>query len=778
MALGDFFKKQEGGPEHFWSLVIGKTWVQAAIWRVVGEATEVVSEGSTASWQDGNDESLVEAADGSLSAAAANIGDDVSEPNKVVFGLSPSWIQDGTIKQERLGILKKLSNELELTPAGFVVIPEAITHYLKAREGAPPNTILVGLADDAIDVTLVQNGRNLGTVEVGQSISLGSDVSEGLSRLPSVSQYPSRILLYNHKVGNLEDARQNLFEANWEKVKVPFLHTPKVEILPEDVAVTAVSLAGGAEVGQAKSIILPNREEETAENEEAGEEIAGDEFSLPQERGQEEVKDLGFVRGGDVAEQELISVGGTQAPETSKFQSSPVSFGERSQTSEDHKFDYAVGEIAPPKRVKLAGAGYILRAFTSFFSNIRLPSFGLRGAGMLGVASTGFILLLAGGGLAYWYLPTAQVTVYVAPRKLEKTLKLTVDSKLTVVDQAKKIIPGLTRDVNVSGDKTATTTGEKTVGEKARGPVTILHVGGSALLKSGTTLIGPNNLKFTLDNDTTVASGSSLTKPSKATALITAANIGAEYNLASDTEFSVGNFAKSDFVATNDNALSGGTSRSVSAVSEDDRANLEKELTNELLSWGTEELKKSLSENEVLVAEAATLMAEAKDFSHKTGEEASTLKLSLAGKVTATIIPQDAVNLLVMSELEKDVPGGYTLKSDQISVNYKIERPQPKTQTKTGTSQTAKKTETDERIVSKAELKISAEIVANLLPKVNPEELAQAISGKYPTVAREYLATTPGYKRADISLSIQLPGKLGTLPRIAKNIIVEVASEQ
>lgn len=758
MALGNFFKKQEGsGPEHFWSLVIGKTWVQAAIWRVVDEATEVVSEGSTANWQDGNDESLLEAADGSLSSAAAAIGNDVSEPNKVVFGLSPSWIQEGTIVQERLGILKKLSNELELTPAGFVVIPEAITHYLKSKEGAPLNAILVGLAEDVIDITLVQNGRGLGTVEVAQSISLGSDVAEGLTRLPSVSQYPSRILLYDHKVGNLEDAQQNLLDTNWESVKIPFLHTPKVEILAEDVAVTAVSLAGGAEVGEAKSVVLPDSSQDLDEPEETQE--IGEQGEVRNEVSAEEI---GFVRDTDVAEQEVVPVQETQLQEITPVRSASV--------------DYATGESSLSGRAKV---GSLFSALSSAFSGIRFPSFGMRGAGMLSVVGFGIILLLLGGGLLYWYIPTSNVTIFVAPKKLEKSLKLTVDPKLTVVNQADKIIPGIAKDAKVSGDNTASTTGERIVGDRAKGQITIGHVGGSALLKSGTVLTGPNGLKFTLDNDTTVASGSGVFTPSKTQAALSAADIGAQYNLASGSKFSVGSFSKDSFEAQNENAFSGGTSRSVSAVSEEDRLKLEKELTAELLTRGLEDLKSSLTEREVLIQDSATLIADTREFSHKAGDETSTLKLTLAGRVAVMVVSQDSVNVLVMSDLEKDVSQGYALKADQIDVTYTVVKVQPKTSVKKTTQkQAATLPVVETKIDPNSPINLEAQIVANLLPKIDPQEIARAISGKQTAVAREYLATTPGYLRADITFTFKLPGKFETLPRIAKNIFIEVASDQ
>jgi hypothetical protein len=75
--------------------------------------------------------------------------------------------------------------------------------------------------------------------------------------------------------------------------------------------------------------------------------------------------------------------------------------------------------------------------------------------------------------------------------------------------------------------------------------------------------------------------------------------------------------------------------------------------------------------------------------------------------------------------------------------------------------------------------KFNVQISANVLPSINTDEVAAKISGKYPAIAEEYLTTTiPGFDRAKIVLSPSLPGKLGSLPRVPKNITVEIAAEK
>lgn len=761
MVLDKIFNKPQENVELFWSLVIGRDWVQAGIWRVVGQTTEIISEGVSTSWQEDNIESLVTAADSSLSSAAGNVEEGQEEPNKVVFGLLSSWVEEGSIKKERLGDLKRLSSELELFPAGFVVLPESIVHLIKAREGAPLNAILVGLTNDSVEVNLIQSGKILGTAEVARSVSLGADVAEGLARLPVLTQYPSRILLYDHKAGSLDDARQNIIDADWDELNVSFLHVPKVEILPDDVGVTAVSLAGGAEVGQAKEVVFPAQEEE--EIEEDNEAVTTEEYSK-EEKNVGEAKDLGFLEGMDIAQK--------------AFPLQPESIGAEVVNTEEPVKDFAPIQQRPSLENKIEEKTKQDRDLVKK-SLPRLPIFPLRipkfsfgkAKGIIVLLFVGLGLILVGGGIVYWYLPKASVVVYVAPKKLEKTIIFTVDPNITVIDKEKKIIPGSIKEAAVSGEKTASTTGSKTVGERARGKVTIFHVGGAMLLKSGTTLSGPGGLKYTLDDNVQVASGSSLANPSKVQALTSAGDIGAQYNLAGSTEFSVGNFSKADFVAQNLDALSGGTSRTVSAVSESDRVDIENELSKELVGKGSSEIDNQLGGKEVLIEDSSSFKAVEKKFSHRVGEESSNLKLSMSGRVAATAISKDDLNSLIFSELEKDVPSGFSLKQDQLEVTFKQQETNEQKDNK-------KDKKVEEKKNDKTAKTFVAAVRANFLPKVITSDISKEITGKNPQDAKRYLSKIPGYTGAEISFNFILPGKLGTLPRVSKNISVEVSAEK
>ena len=68
-------------------------------------------------------------------------------------------------------------------------------------------------------------------------------------------------------------------------------------------------------------------------------------------------------------------------------------------------------------------------------------------------------------------------------------------------------------------------------------------------------------------------------------------------------------------------------------------------------------------------------------------------------------------------------------------------------------------------------------VAANLLPSIDPKEVAKKIAGKYPNLAENYLSSIPGFVRAEFRIKPLLPGKLGTLPHVAGNMSIEFSKE-
>jgi hypothetical protein len=752
--------KQE---EHYWSIAIEANFIQAAIWTIEDSITKVVATGSVTRWE--TEEDLVTAADTSLSSAVANLEDPNVEPSKCVFGVPPSWVQSGQIAREHLDKIRQICNKLSLEPTGFVVLSEAIAHFIKSDEGAPLNGVVIGVGATQIDVSVFRLGNLSGSVEVGRSVSVADDVVEALVRFQTGDPLPSRFLLYSGKSGELEDVRQNLITADWLgelKEKLTFLHTPQVEIIDADRKIIAVSLAGASEIAQVTGVEVPKPVEEQQLQQihnqvsapEAEEVVPEEELEGPTP------EDVGFTineelesRLPDETDNNLTEAQPLyHAPPAPKVIVPPFIFASKKKVMDLFsklkstrlpRKQHSIPVATPPHSEIHTAHMHKVPPIHTTMPPTKRPL--LLGGIVFGV-------LLVGGFLAWWMLPKAEITIFIAPRTLEKNIDVQVDSSLTTADIEKRTIPGQERTITVNGDKTTSTSGRKTVGEKAKGSVQIRN-GTSVGIKvnAGTALFGPNDLKFTTDASASVSAAESPSNPGSGNVNVVAESIGAEYNLAQGETFKVGNYPKSEVDAVVAENLSGGSSREITAVSSEDQKSLEASLLQELTDQGKSQFVSGLSEDEVFIPDSLTTVVGSKSFSNKVGDEASSLRLSLQVEVKGLIIRRSDLNSLAVAILQEQVPGGFVLREDQVEVDFNAVN--------------GGKT-------------FDTSFQANLLPEVDPDEVKNKIAGKYPTIAQDYLATIPGFVRAQIKVNPLFPGGLGTLPRVVGNIDIIISAEQ
>ncbi len=749
MDLKKFLPNQDkrADVEHFWALSIEPGWVQAAVWRIVDDQAHVLYASPVSAWEE--DEELISASDAALSSAVQNFPEDVKEPSKTVFGVVSSWVADGEIKEEYLEKIKKLCGELSLIPVGFVVLSEAIAHYYKAKEGASLNAVVLGLYEEFVEVSVFNMGNLTGSTKVARSVSLVDDVSEGLSRVLSGNSVPSRFILYDGKESELETARQDLIKVNWDDFpNFKFLHTPKVEIVDPEEKVNAIALAGASEMANVSKIKAPVKIETAEELNDLEEKpIEEDNFTSKVTS-----KDLGFVVDEDIEK--------VRRNEDEQVEPNEPELRINDETSNNMpvnavKQDMPVDEIKPEKPPKI---GLLTNTISRLKPRLKFPSpfkkFGSVANRAVIFAVLFFVLILAGIFAAWWFAPRATITIYVAPKKLEEKVDIVVDPNAQEADIANRIIPGEILKASVEGDKTKSTTGTKTVGEKAKGEVTIYRTGPQINLTAGTVLHGPESLKFTLDNDTQVSSGSA-SSIGQTKASVTAEDIGAQYNLASGTSFSIGNYSASDIEAKNESSFSGGSSREITAVSKEDQTELTSDLIDELKSKAKNDLLDNLSDNRIFIDESVVATASSTTFSSKVGDEASTLKLTMDMDIQALAVDKDKLVSLAQDILKDKVPSGFLLRGEQITPNFQFEKQE------------------------KGIYKMTTTFDANLLPQVDPLEIAKKIAGKYPTLAEDYLVKEiSGFSRAEIKIKPNFPGRLGTLPHLSKNIDVIISAEK
>lgn len=697
----DFLQKPKATKENFWALLIEPEWISSAIWQITDGKVEIISTSPATRWE--ND--LIEAVDTSLSACTQSLPEEVPDPTKTVFGVPNAWIDGGNIKEEYLEKLKKVCQDLSLVPSGFVVLSEAISHYYKQEEGVHLTGVVVGISTETLDISIFSTGKLIGTTNVFRSISIEEDMTEGLSRLGTNQEnFPSRIILFNQKEHELEEVKNSLDGVDWNKIgNSKFIHTPRIEIFDPAKKIMAVALAGGSELGEVNGFVEQQAPEVRPET--VVEELPIEEISNFEEPSDVTAEDLGF----SVSPQQTHSV---------PMESAPSAMPKLPSLPELPKFNF--------KKPKI----------NFNFNKLSLGSKPLIMGGSL------ILTMLVAGFLLWWFLPKATVTIYVSPKKLEESITLGVGSD----------IKGEEIEVSVSGEKSKSTTGTKTVGEKSKGSVKIQN--GTAFpisLPSGTVLVSSSDLKFVTTKSASVSGALSPSTPGTATIDIEAGSIGSEYNLAKDEVFKVGNYPKAEVDGSSVDALTGGSSRQISAVSEDDRKKLLAELTEELTSEAKQKLSEKISGDNILIESSFQNTIDEEDYSNKVGDEATNLKLSLSLTIKGVSVSKNELSSLSKKSLDGKVPSGFILRDDQISYDF-------------GTSE--------------EEGKFDVRISANLLPSIDTVSVAKQISGKYPAIAESFLANIPGFVNAEVRLKPILKGKLGTLPHISKNIDVIITAEK
>ncbi|GAB4026138.1 MAG: hypothetical protein Fur0011_0770 [Candidatus Microgenomates bacterium] len=742
--------KKESVDKSFLALVLSDHRVQAAVWKVVGTATEIVSLGTPVEW-DGDvatTNELIQAVDATISSATE--GFDL-EPNEIVLGLANAWVDSNGIKQSKKDLIKNICQELSLKPIGYVVIADTIVKYLKMQEGAPPTSILIQVDRRCVTLSLVEFGGIKYTVSVGSSDDISSDVAEGLSNLPPDVSLPSRFILVS-AMENTSDLVQSLTAFDWQK-SFSFLHTPKIEALPKDVEVHATAVAGGSEVAASLGFSLePNNQLSPNEN--------------PAEINQQELKavvptaaDFGFHPS---SAKELSEVLNSARDKIVKSESSKNTSPDNEKEVQDNSDDTTGLEeqedlVRDKKKLSLK---FNIPTLPSFKINLkpqlsRMSKLKLVSGNRIIYTVIALVLVAISALATYYYVPSATVSITIQARPITETINITLKDGATQVDQNSSTIPASYSTKEISGQDEIAVTGTKIVGDPSVGEVTIYNR--TSLPKTflkGTTL-SANSLKFTLDSDVTVASKSAgadyVDVPGKANVKITASAFGAAGNLQSGTEFTIASFTKDSFVAKNDSALFGGTSKEVTVVSESDKKALLKSLKAKLSA----KLKDSLlsdqnsGENFFVVEDDLKIVEE--NYSSKVGDTATSLSADVTLSIGILTYNQADIQQLVKNTIETSVPSGYLRTEIPPTITLR-----------------------DTKLLEDNNVTGVADITLYVVPNIDSLGIIEAIKGKKYAAASAFLSSVPSVVGSQITLSPNLPPRLASLPHNSGRITIKV----
>lgn len=734
--------------EFFLALIFESDKVSSILFKEQEKTLVIMaSRESSIDLEDASVESLVITCDNVISRLEMSL-EEGATLEKTIFAVPHSWVEEGRIKQVRLSQLKKISEELALTPMGFIISVEAIIAFLQKKEGAPVSGIFVELSEKYLTIFIVRGGNIIETKHGVITDGVEATVEALLGQVTNLDVLPSKIVLLHNK--EAEVVQQKFLAHHWTK-DLPFMHLPQVAILDKGFENEAIINGVATQLNvEVKGDVAVSTAEEIGKDED---EVAPTSGSF------------GFLQDEDIAtvtEKPQIKSSDDEEFSFSEDEKGPVVKHHGIEQKEEMQDEQMFEEDRPEMEDKTLDKSKIsFSKVLSMFSGILTPGTFSNIPKMVGngrkflVPFTALIVVIVAICLYYAFILKAQVIIFTDKKAFKEdslNITLTTSGDSSFSDKTLKVS---TLDEEVKGEEQQETTGQKDTGKKAQGTITVFNkTDKKQEVDKGTTVTSSNDLEFTLNDSVSVASTSSFaTSFSSDQVKVTASNFGKEYNLPSQTNFTIKGIATSDLFGRNDSAFSGGTKEEIQVVASKDLQALEDTITKRLFDKAKSQAIAQLSTDEALVP--AYLAADFKDktFDKKEDDTAKNVKLTATVDYTLGVYKKDELSNFISSSSNFDVPSQFKLSSAESSISISD----------------IKQNKND----------ISAKLSFNAVfkPQLDTTKIPQQISGKSQKEAEAVLKATPGISDATLIFSHRLPFLPIIVPLNHGNISVEIKSQ-
>lgn len=403
----------------------------------------------------------------------------------------------------------------------------------------------------------------------------------------------------------------------------------------------------------------------------------------------------------------------------------------------------------------------------------KLPK--VKGFVFVGIAALLLVLGVFGLSVFAKNIPTATVTLTVSPEIFTGTKE--VNAKEDPGDSDVKLYKTSTE---VTESKKSVPTGEKEVGDKATGEIEILNkssddvtidAGTEVTINfNGEDLLFVTSEKAQVDKKTEEEVTNSEGETVKADVYgkkkveIVASEPGEKFNLSNDdidsSDISI-DVDDNDISVELSSSTSGGTSKTVTVVSEKDLTDLKESLQTEIEKKAKEKLESQLSSESQLLEGSFEYTTVSNDYSAAVDEEASEITLTSTVAVTAYYLNGEEIKTKLSDEIEKLVPENYKVSegADNITVSTSV-----------------KDTVTD-TVGNIQSVVVSVKVEAFVIPNIDKDKISNDIKGLSKEDAEQELSNISNIKKAEFT---QKPAGIfaSTLPKKSENITIEVESEQ
>ncbi|MCA9397233.1 hypothetical protein KC573_00230, partial [candidate division WWE3 bacterium] len=311
----------------------------------------------------------------------------------------------------------------------------------------------------------------------------------------------------------------------------------------------------------------------------------------------------------------------------------------------------------------------------------------------------------------------------------------------------------------------------KTIGDKATGAITVYNwsdvqvtfdVGQTFTVNqnqegAGFVYIATEQVSVGARTDESSGPGQSTRTAGTATVSVQAEDVGAIYNLPAELYFTVSGYSFGDddgqMQGYNTQLFTGGNTEEVTIVAEGDILDAFETLKADLEPRAREELE-SKQNGRRLISEYLPINVANNVSDKEAGDEADVFNVTTALGATGYFYSQDDVQTLFESLFMDDIPEGFTLSDENVSVSVSY----------VGL--------TEEGFV---QVSVSGEVL--LVPELDRDALKAELSGDRLEEAQNYISSIEHVSEGSIEIWPRLPGSLQRLPYRPERISITIQEE-
>lgn len=786
------------------AMLISAGKVKCAIYELEDHTVHILGIGEKTFSPDGKEEHIEYKVLETAAADAIDAAVQVAEVDvhACIFGVPQSWLHEGDLKEEYNEHIEKLSRALDIEGVAFVSVPHAIAYYLQYEHKVQPTTYLVGCTREGASIAYVEKGKVLQAHRIAwKGSKVGEQIANGLSLFHIDGEMPSTMYLYG--IGDLTSARYELQHHNWQTdgEKPAFVSKPEIILLQGTIDIHALSLVGAKDYAKQhgitgrlaldKPIVIENPQplpahadaptvehphhvehKPTVPDHHTHDKDDKAEHSDPTEQDKidqafAELKDasplestatvsaatavhtpksapLGFVVNGDVREHPHLKPSLHQQHHKEDHNlDQPDDIHEPFEEDVEQHLDSIDEDTIYTHESEEEDTTPTKRGF-------KFPKKAL-------VVTLVLLLLLLGVGTAgafyaYYNLPTAEVTLFVRPRTIDKNIEIVATTGATV-SSSNNTVPLQKIDVEIKETATTPATGTKKIGDPAKGTVILYNkTTNERQISKGTTL-KVNNTEFVTDADVTIVAATSSIQGQtngKSEINATAKSIGVAGNIKKGVTLAVGALARTEVEAEAKEDFSGGTEEDVKVIAAKDITTLAAALREKAKAKETDAFSGNLATGEIRFPEAFSKGRENMTYNKKSGDEASELQGEITYTLSSYAVRESDIQELLKAVADQSVPQGFEkLDGGEEKLN---------------TSFVA---------FSNSRLTFRATSSIKIAPVLDTDALKTELLGKKEAAARETILKNQDIFDVGFSYNVTLPDPILALPQKAENITIK-----